>query len=49
MEVSGQLHASAALPQGKEPPVPIGLENGWATEASLKAMAKGIPSLPSIA
>jgi hypothetical protein len=25
MEVSGQLHAPAALPPGKEPPVPIGL------------------------
>jgi hypothetical protein len=24
LEVSGQLHAPAALPQGKEPPVPIG-------------------------
>jgi hypothetical protein len=24
MEVSGQLHAPAALPTGKEPPVPIG-------------------------
>jgi len=25
MEVSGQLHAPAALPPGKKPPVP----NGW--------------------
>jgi len=24
MEVSGQLHAPANLPPGKEPPVPIG-------------------------
>jgi hypothetical protein len=24
LEVSGQLHAPAALPSGKEPPVPIG-------------------------
>jgi len=24
MEVSGQLHAPAALPPGKEPPVPTG-------------------------
>jgi hypothetical protein len=24
IEVSGQIHASAALPQEKEPPVPIG-------------------------
>jgi hypothetical protein len=29
MEVSGQLHAPAALPQGKIPPVPIGYEAGW--------------------
>jgi hypothetical protein len=26
MEVSGQLHAPAALPPGKEPPVSIGKE-----------------------
>jgi hypothetical protein len=26
--VSGQLHAPAALPPGKEPPVPIGI-GGW--------------------
>jgi hypothetical protein len=24
LEMSGQLHAPAALPEGKEPPVPIG-------------------------
>jgi hypothetical protein len=28
-EVSGQLHAPAALLPGKEPPVPIGKKNGW--------------------
>jgi hypothetical protein len=28
MEVSGQLHASVALPLGKEPVVPIGWEAG---------------------
>jgi hypothetical protein len=28
MEVSGQLHAPAALARGKEPLVPIGLEAG---------------------
>jgi hypothetical protein len=28
MEVSGQLHAPAALPSGKEPLVPIGQEAG---------------------
>jgi hypothetical protein len=30
--VSGQLHAPAALPPGKEPPVPIGYEVGWTSE-----------------
>jgi hypothetical protein len=32
LEVSGQLHAPAALPPGKEPPVPIGQEVGWTSE-----------------
>jgi hypothetical protein len=32
MEVSGQFHAPAALPQGKEPLVSIGKEAGWAPE-----------------
>jgi len=32
MEVSGQLHASASLPPGKEPFVPIGQEAGWAPD-----------------
>jgi hypothetical protein len=32
MEVSGQLHAPAALLSGKEPLVPIGEEAGWAPE-----------------
>jgi len=32
MEVNGQPHATAALPPGKEPPVPIGYEAGWALE-----------------
>jgi hypothetical protein len=30
MEMSGQLHAPAALPTGKEPLVPIGKEAEWA-------------------
>jgi hypothetical protein len=34
MEVSGQLHAPAALPPGEEPPVPIGQEAGWAQRRS---------------
>jgi hypothetical protein len=33
MEVSGQLHDTAALPPGKELPVPIGYEAGWAPES----------------
>jgi hypothetical protein len=32
MEVSGQLHAPAAFPPGKEPLVPSGEEAGWAPE-----------------
>jgi hypothetical protein len=32
MVVSGQLHAPAASPPGKEPPVPIVYEAGWAPE-----------------
>jgi hypothetical protein len=32
MEVSGQLHAWAALPLGKEPPIPILYEAWWAPE-----------------
>jgi hypothetical protein len=34
MEVSGQLHALAALPPGKEPLLPIGWEAGWAQSRS---------------
>jgi hypothetical protein len=32
MEVSGQLHAPADLPPGKEPLVPVTYEVGWAPE-----------------
>jgi hypothetical protein len=32
LEVSGQLHTPAALTPGKETPVPIGQEVGWASE-----------------
>jgi hypothetical protein len=32
MEVSGQLHAPAALLLGKDPLVPVGFEAGWAPE-----------------
>jgi hypothetical protein len=33
MEVSGQLHAPAALTPGKEPPAPIEQEGRWAPES----------------
>jgi hypothetical protein len=33
LEVSGQLHAPAALPPGKVPTVLIGYEAGWAVES----------------
>jgi hypothetical protein len=35
MEVSSQLHALATLSLGKEPPVPIGYDAGWAQELVL--------------
>jgi hypothetical protein len=35
MEVSGQLHAPAALPPGKEPSVPIEYEVGWTPDPVL--------------
>jgi hypothetical protein len=35
MEVSGQLHAPAALPPGKEPLVPIEQEARWVPETLL--------------
>jgi hypothetical protein len=36
MEVNGQFYALAALPQGKEPPVPIVQEAGWAPELAVE-------------
>jgi hypothetical protein len=33
MEVSGLLHAPAALPPWREPPVPTGQEAGWNPES----------------
>jgi hypothetical protein len=36
LEVSGQLHAPAALPPGKEPRVPTGYEVGWTPEPGWK-------------
>jgi len=32
MELNGQLHAPAALPSEKGPPLPIELGAGWASE-----------------
>jgi hypothetical protein len=32
LKVSGQLHAPAALPTAKKPPLPIGQEDGRAPE-----------------
>jgi hypothetical protein len=37
---SGQLHAPAALPLMKQPPVPIGYEVGWTPRASLDDVEK---------
>jgi len=39
MEVSGQLHAPAALPPGKEPLVPIAQGAGWAPEPVWKRLS----------
>jgi hypothetical protein len=38
--VNGQLHAPAALPLGKERPVPIGYRAGWGHRAGLGDMEK---------
>jgi hypothetical protein len=43
MEVSGQLHAPAALPPEKEPLEHIWQEAGWAPE-TLKTVKRKIPS-----
>jgi hypothetical protein len=40
MEVSGQLHAPAALPLGKEPLVLNVLEAGWAPEPAWKLLRR---------
>jgi hypothetical protein len=41
MEVSDQLHAPATFPQGKQPPVPIRQEDGWAPELVLTLWTRG--------
>jgi hypothetical protein len=48
--VGGQRHAPAALyPRGKDPPVPIGQEAGWAPEPVwTQAREKALSPLPGI-
>jgi hypothetical protein len=54
MEVCGQLLAPAALPPGKEPPVPIRYEAGWAAQPVLtlwrkdKSLAKAGNRTPAV-
>jgi hypothetical protein len=47
MEVIGQLHATAALPPGIGPPVPIGWEVGWVPESTWTLWRRDL-SLPGI-
>jgi hypothetical protein len=47
MEVSGELHAPAALPQGEKPPVPIGWEAGWAPEPAWPLSRREKPCAPA--
>jgi hypothetical protein len=58
MQKSCQLYAPPALPPGIEPPVPIGLEAGWAqsqcgrcgVEKNLQPLAgNGTPAVQSVA
>jgi hypothetical protein len=49
MEVCGQLHILAALTLGKEPPVHIAQETGWAPEPVWTLYAeKNLLPLPGI-
>jgi hypothetical protein len=47
MDASGQLHASANLPSGKEPPVPIRYEIDWAPEPFWTLRTKEKPLIPA--
>jgi hypothetical protein len=47
MEVSSQLHALAALPPEKEPPVPIGQDVGWALEPGRMLWRRGRSLTPA--
>jgi hypothetical protein len=44
--VSGQIHAPAALPLGKAPPVPIEQEAGWADAVELKKIPSFFSETP---
>jgi hypothetical protein len=46
MEVRVWLHATAALPPGKELPIPIEQEAGWAPEPETDSVAKRKISCP---
>jgi hypothetical protein len=45
MDENGQLHASAALPPWKEPPVPIGWETGRAPQSDWTLEKKKVSNL----
>jgi len=40
--VGGDIHASAALPSGKEHPILVDREFGWAPRAGLNVLEKGM-------
>jgi hypothetical protein len=48
MDVSGQLHASAVIRQGKSASVPTGQEPGWALEQVWTTGNEPRPSNPSL-
>jgi hypothetical protein len=48
MEVSGQFCASAALPLGKEPSVPIRSKAGWAPEPVWTLWRTPVPLLTCV-
>jgi len=45
MEVSGQLHAPAALLPEKKPPIPTGQEAEWSGWSGLDGEERKIPSM----
>jgi hypothetical protein len=40
METIGQPHSPAAFSRGKDPPVPLAQEAGWAHRAGIEAVEK---------